>query len=389
MPLEPTGGGPGDAFVRAGCHDPLRDRVLAFGWVGNRSRVWELAFAPAPAWRELPLRIVGAETDPASLSISALFFDPVTGDFWGWDWWAARAVRIVAGVDSVLAEPRLLASEPAEPWRFDALMFDPLRRRIVVFEEDFTGRDQLGGYWAVGVEGAPPWTWLETEAAPRRGRYDYAAAYDAGRDRFVIHGGYDDNDHYFDDWWALGFDRPTPALASLVGAEVVGRVARLAWHVASDDPASFTVERARQGGAWSAVAEVYPDGAGVVRFEDASLAPGERAGFRVLVADANGRHAHGEVWLEIPAGQPFALGGPVSNPVAGDLDVAFSLDRPGTVALDLLDLQGRRMASRSLSAGEGEQRVRLAGRGELEPGIYFIRIVLGERHATARVAVVR
>jgi hypothetical protein len=384
--LEPAGAGPGHAFVKAGCYDPIRDRVLAFGSTGGAARAWSLALAPAPAWRELPIRVIGAMG--TGFEPTALYFDPLTGGFWGWEWSSARVMRITADGESLLVETRDAAAEPAEYWRFDARMFDPLRRRLIVSEEDFSSRDVLDGFWSINVDGPPEWTWHESARAPRRDRYDYAWAYDPSRDRLVIHGGYDDNDHYFDDWWALGFDRPTPVLAALVSAGLDGRIAKLAWHV-TGGASRIGIERARQGGAWVEIAEAFPDGDGMVRFEDASLAAGERAGYRLRATDEAGQRTLGEAWLDVPAGAAFALHGAIANPVVSDLDVAFSLDRAGAATVELLDLQGRRVVARSVVATEGPQRVRLASRSEVAPGVYFVRLRTERRALTARVAVLR
>jgi hypothetical protein len=72
-----------------------------------------------------------------------------------------------------------------------------------------------------------------------------------------------------------------------------------------------------------------------------------------------------------------------------DLDVAFSLDRAGAATVELLDLQGRRVVARSVVATEGPQRVRLASRSEVAPGVYFVRLRTERRALTARVAVLR
>jgi hypothetical protein len=247
----------------------------------------------------------------------------------------------------------------------------------------------MGGFWSVSLEETPAWTWHESAGDAPFDRYLYGQAYDPSRDRILVQGGYDDTDHYFDDWWVLSFDRPTPVLASLVSARLENGMARLEWHLSGGTAGPLAVERARQGGAWETAAGAVPDGDGVVRFEDAGVAPGARIGYRLRVTETSGTRTLGETWLEAPDAAAFALRGAVGNPVAGDLDVAFALDRPGRVEIELMDLQGRRIATRSLAGGAGEHRLRLAARGAVAPGMYFIRLRQDERAAVARVAVVR
>ena len=77
------------------------------------------------------------------------------------------------------------------------------------------------------------------------------------------------------------------------------------------------------------------------------------------------------------------------NPVSGDLQVRFALSHGGPAVVELIDLLGRRLASRQAGAsGQGRQQLTL-GTGTLAPGLYFVRLTQGLATMTTRVIVVR
>jgi hypothetical protein len=231
------------------------------------------------------------------------------------------------------------------------------------------------------------WTWGSIPGIRPYNRDLQSTAYDAARDRLLIYGGYDENEHYFDEWWSLNWDHATPALATLVSAEVRDGRPQLLWQLTGADGAMFDVQRAAPGSAWAAIAERAPDGNARIAFEDASATPGTRVGYRLLARTPAGADPIGEACIDAPARAEFAMRGAATNPVAGDLVVAFSLDRAGPVTLGLYDVGGRRVAERRLSAAAGPQRLRLAASGELDAGVYFVRLDDGVRSRAARVVV--
>ena len=87
----------------------------------------------------------------------------------------------------------------------------------------------------------------------------------------------------------------------------------------------------------------------------------------------------------------FAILDAWPNPVRGTLSVALALPQGGRGArLDLIDLAGRRVATRELSEfGVGLQRVPLLQGSNLAPGVYLVRLSrAGEAHSM-KVAVLR
>ena len=134
----------------------------------------------------------------------------------------------------------------------------------------------------------------------------------------------------------------------------------------------------------------------VVRGDAALLVPGQ---------PADERHWYFWDWLERPGflvddleGGPDALppGAPrlalrrLPTPLTGALDVTFTLPMTAPASLDLFDVMGRRMVRRDVGGmGPGEHQVRLAERGQLAPGVYWLRLALGKRVRSAKLIVER
>jgi hypothetical protein len=90
------------------------------------------------------------------------------------------------------------------------------------------------------------------------------------------------------------------------------------------------------------------------------------------------------------AGAMVALAGARPNPARGGvLMVHFALPGDAPATLDLLDVSGRRVASRAVGAlGAGDHAVDLAAGRRLAPGVYLVRLTQGTAVRTARVAVI-
>lgn len=90
---------------------------------------------------------------------------------------------------------------------------------------------------------------------------------------------------------------------------------------------------------------------------------------------------------ELPPGRLVVIATP--NPARdGSVRLQFSLPTAGPARVELLDVTGRRVASRHLEpAAAGWQEVRFAPRERLGPGLYFARVVQQGRSRMARVIV--
>ena len=179
----------------------------------------------------------------------------------------------------------------------------------------------------------------------------------------------------------------TPALVSLVSAEAEPGRVKVRWWMS--DGAPVTIRRDRGTGAWDVVAVGYPDGTGLVSYEDTDVTPG-RYGYRLGLSSDAGEIAAGEVWVEVPVASRFGLAGVSPNPAVGPLRISFSLGDALPAALELYDPAGRRVASRAIESPRPGNRVLvLGGERALPAGVYVLRLSQGARHASSRVAIVR
>lgn len=182
---------------------------------------------------------------------------------------------------------------------------------------------------------------------------------------------------------------PVAAAISLASAIVEDGAVRLAWF--GPDAAGFpaTVERRDGRSEWRALAEVRADGSGRFEHADRPVAAGDRYAYRLRWREADGEHFTAETWIEVPA-LSLALAGLSPNPAVNELSVSFVLPARGPARLELLDVSGRRLIARELhDLPPGRHRLRLAGAGEVEPGVYWIRLVQGGEQRLARGVVVR
>jgi len=106
---------------------------------------------------------------------------------------------------------------------------------------------------------------------------------------------------------------------------------------------------------------------------------------------AQGIQANGQLGgnlAGVGTGEPavFALTGAWPNPVVGkEIVVQFELPTAAHADLDLVDVSGRRIARYEVGEmGAGRHSVRISARGQLSPGVYFVRLVQGTRIQTAR-----
>ncbi len=185
--------------------------------------------------------------------------------------------------------------------------------------------------------------------------------------------------------WAA--DGVTAVTVAAVLAEAIAGHAHLAWEVSTGEP--VTVFRRTLDTAWAPLAEVAPDGDGRVVFDDADVVAGTRYGYRLGLRDNGAVTYGGEAWVELPLALSLALAAPRPNPVVGDLTLSFTLPGGAPARLEILDVSGRRVASREVGGlGAGAHTLRFEG---LRPGagLYFVRLVQGARSVSTRAVFTR
>lgn len=179
---------------------------------------------------------------------------------------------------------------------------------------------------------------------------------------------------------------PTPVLVSLVDASREAGVARVRWSVRGDASRLVHIERFRNAGPWTEVGATLPGGDDLVEWNDAAIAVTERVGYRLRL-DHEETSWFGEVWLEAAPVMPW-LRVPGYHSSRAEIELTYSMGAEVAGTLELFDLHGRRLESRTLAPAVGEQRIALGQQG-LRPGLYLIRLRAGAHTATARAMLVR
>ncbi len=119
------------------------------------------------------------------------------------------------------------------------------------------------------------------------------------------------------------------------------------------------------------------------------MTPGARYAYRLAYREDGASRVSDETWVDVPAKFALALEGLLPNPASGPLWVSFTLASAERARLELLDVGGRRVVSRDLDGlGAGRHLVRLS-ESSVAPGVYWLRLEQGERHALTRGVVTR
>ena len=198
------------------------------------------------------------------------------------------------------------------------------------------------------------------------------------------------DDIYAQRVWA---DGSTPVLLSLVGADVGADGVKLTWLAGGIESGVATVYRSPVGGEWARIGEVTADGTGYLRYTDPIDATASRMGYRLGIVEAGIEGFYGETWVDLPAREDnvsFALEPVRPNPSQGGaLTVRFTLPDAAAASLELLDVSGRRIATREVgSLGAGPHALDLGEGRHLAPGLYLVRLQQGANTRVTRAAVI-
>lgn len=181
-------------------------------------------------------------------------------------------------------------------------------------------------------------------------------------------------------------DHPVGTLATLIDASGTKDHVDLLWYAADTHGSTATVYRRTTTTDWQRVADVQWDGNGYLRFQDTDVEPGSTYGYRLGMLDAGVETMVAEAW--VTAATPLlALQGAMPNPArASNLSIALTLPDDSGGDLELLDVNGRRVASTRLAGlGRGPHIIPLLGSSRLNPGIYLVRLRQGGLSRTKRV----
>lgn len=185
-------------------------------------------------------------------------------------------------------------------------------------------------------------------------------------------------------------DTTTPVIGAVLHASAGAGAIEVAWALPGWAGRDVAVERALDGGAWSAFATVLVGIDGTASVTDAPAGTATRHGYRLRLETARGAQAVGEVWLDLVATKGFGIRRLAPNPTSGPVTVEFDVDHARGAVLEFFDPAGRSVGREhfaGLSAGRHVRAVN-AARG-LPSGVYFARLTQAGRTSTTRVVIAR
>ena len=432
--------------------DPIRHRMLMFGGFDNiyRNDLWALNPYPTPSWQQL----LPTGPPPDGRMLFGMVFDPthdrliIVGGHSGFpptgnlpyrgDAWELP----FSGPNAMTWSQLAPAGTPPDPrWIYD-MTYDPPRHRALLFGGVTVG-GLLNDVWALELGGPAAWSPVTPAGVTPSGRSDHSMIYDPGNDRMVVFGGFDgsirndvwslalspspvwselhpsgvppagrdvihavydplgarlvtyggwDGANTRSDTWALEWEPGVvPNTASLVESHAEPGLVRLAWFVPDAASAIASVERRKGSGAWATLGTPERSANDRLSLEDRDVTPGARNSYRLRLRVSGEETITDAVEIDVPSGYTLELAGAQPNPAIGErLTVAFALSRKGTARLDLMDLSGRRVASRDVSAlGPGRHRVELGESVRLAPGVYVVRLEAEQRSLAKKALVIR
>ncbi|MEO5989780.1 MAG: hypothetical protein ABIU54_14805 [Candidatus Eisenbacteria bacterium] len=177
---------------------------------------------------------------------------------------------------------------------------------------------------------------------------------------------------------------PVPTLLALSQVEAFEDRVELSWQGGGAGE-SVVLERREESAEWQGLAELRADGTGQLHFSDESVRPGHSYGYRLRAGDG---HATPETKVAVPVASQLTLALAGSQPVRGD--IVFAITRPANTQarLELFDVAGRLVATRTLPAvSPNKERVTLTP-GSSRAGIFLARLSSGPEHRVLRVVLV-
>ena len=218
-------------------------------------------------------------------------------------------------------------------------------------------------------------------------RMDCDVVYDEWRGVSVEHGGYLGSiTNPARDTWSLLLSGVVATQLSLVSAEFSSGAVSLDWYT-SDHGVASMLYRQRGIGPWSALTSLNADGTGHIRYRDADVLPGVTYGYRLGVSESGAESFYGATSIAIPSGVSLAVR---SVRMRGSVvSMALSVPLAGDVAVEMLDVGGRRVANtRAQAMAAGNLEVSLNAPG-LASGLYFVRVRAGGQSAQGKAVLFR
>jgi hypothetical protein len=237
--------------------------------------------------------------------------------------------------------------------REHAAVYDPLRRRMLVFGGITTANNYDNDVWSLSLDGAPRWERILAQGAAPRGRQSPAVVFDPAGNRIIVHGGYDGSNLIRDEWELSLDGEPRWKLLEPEGAVPIF------WF---DHAAVLDAPRNRM----------------VIFGEFGSWA---------LAWDGSGRKIDPAAKVNSEtAATPPSIAVSASSPLRGEWSLRLRLPDPGPATIEVRTVSGRLVLTKSvLNSAPGTSVIRVEGSGALPAGVYFLRLEQGDRSAAAKV----
>jgi len=386
--IVPTGAAPSPREAPASIYDPLRRRLIVHGgfdvtYNANpplKGDLWALSLDGAGSWTQLlpagtrPQARVSHTFVYDSRRDQLLLFGGTDGNISFGDVWS-----LTLSVHMRWTPVATTGNGPGGLFGHGAI-YDPLRDRMVVFG-GYNGTAVSNSVYELALSGAmPTWSVLLPDGGPPAARDFPAAAYDPVGDRMVLVGGDLLNPNPTipqGDTWALTWGQvSTPVLTSLVEADVSGSQVHLVWYTPVGAGLAAIVYRKDDVSDWESVGTTVSDGSGRLVFDDVAPSSGR---FAYRLGLHGGSDFTDAAWIVIGSVARFSLDNPSPNPTYGKSHVAFSLAGSQPAEIQMVDVSGRIVFDRSVSAlGPGPHSLDFTRELVRSSGVYVIRLTEGK-----------
>jgi Galactose oxidase, central domain len=399
-PLAANGTPPAPIETR-GIYDPIRDRVVYFG--GYRpsidvNELWQLSLSGTPTWSPLS----AANSPPPPRAAHSMIYDPfgdrvivfggLRGNLFLNDVW-----QLTLG--GVPTWTQLLPTGGPPPPRYGhQAVFDPLRMRMIVYGGFNNNDGFLGDVWALDLVSN---TWsqlLINPAAPLLSlplaRDFPAMVYDQPNDRLVVHGGNtqiigSQITMVLGDAWGIELEGgSTPVQVATAESDATPDLVRIRWHVSSIDR-SYTVLRSEDGALWSSLGSVSAGSGGFVTFEDHDVRAGATYFYRLQFEDEGVTQFGGQLQVLVPLEFSLRLD---AAPLISDgrFSVELTLPTPSAAHLAIYDVSGRRVAEQNTGTlPAGRHAIDFGASSRFGPGVYWVRLERANSTLQRRVVLIR
>ncbi|MBI1797970.1 MAG: T9SS type A sorting domain-containing protein [Candidatus Eisenbacteria bacterium] len=187
--------------------------------------------------------------------------------------------------------------------------------------------------------------------------------------------------------WERLVDPGAAAVAALVSTDVVNGHVLLSWHTDMQPGDVAHLYRRYVPGDWQSIATLHVDGSGDLAFDDGTVQANGVYDYRLGLPSGTGEIFAGDVRVDVSAASRLSLAGASPNPSVSGMRLTFTLPSAAAARIEIVDATGRRVLTRDVSAmGPGRHVLDLT-RERFKPGIYWARLVQGDRMSSAKIAV--